>query len=213
VSAPNGVLANDEDSDSAESNLTTAVVSEPTNGTLLLSENGSFEYTPEAGFTGTDTFTYEVTDGEGGTATATVSLEVNTTERNVNLCVNSTTPVDTEDELSVTVTLENPDNITANRTVLLIADETVVDNETVIIEGGAETTLTLDGMTDAEDNDIQTLTVSTANTNLTRNVTIDTQATTDHTESLTTGADGPGFGIGVTVGVLIIVATLGYRRR
>ena len=34
-------------------------------------------YTPNANFNGTDTFTYEVSDGNGGTAQATVTITVN----------------------------------------------------------------------------------------------------------------------------------------
>ena len=35
----------------------------PTNGTLSLSANGSFTYTPNSGFSGTDTFRYVANNG------------------------------------------------------------------------------------------------------------------------------------------------------
>ena len=38
------------------------VVANPTNGTLTLNANGSFTYTPNAGFSGIDTFTYNDKD-------------------------------------------------------------------------------------------------------------------------------------------------------
>jgi len=76
VGAP-GVLGNDEDPDGDP--LTPAVVSAPSNGTLTLSNDGSFEYVPAPGFTGADSFTYEVSDGNGGTDQATVTLAVNGT--------------------------------------------------------------------------------------------------------------------------------------
>jgi len=53
-------------------------VTQPGFGTLNLAANGSFTYTPAAGFTGTDTFTYQVTDGDGGVDTAVVTIEVKT---------------------------------------------------------------------------------------------------------------------------------------
>jgi len=52
----------------------------PSNGTVTLNTDGSFTYTPDAGFVGEDTFTYEITDGQGGTegpivATVTICVE------------------------------------------------------------------------------------------------------------------------------------------
>jgi VCBS repeat-containing protein len=48
-----------------------------TNGTLTLNANGSFAYTPNAGFSGTDTFIYKVSDGAADSNTATVTITVN----------------------------------------------------------------------------------------------------------------------------------------
>jgi hypothetical protein len=53
-------------------------VSNPLHGTAVLNADGSFTYTGAAGFTGTDTFQYTVTDDAGATSnTATVSVRVN----------------------------------------------------------------------------------------------------------------------------------------
>lgn len=73
VAAP-GVLANDIDIDG--DTLTSVLVSEPANGTLVLNANGSFSYTPKAGFTGTDGFTYQANDGKGGSNTGTSRITV-----------------------------------------------------------------------------------------------------------------------------------------
>jgi len=48
----------------------------PANGTVVLNANGTFTYTPDADFNGTDSFTYQVSDGNGGTAQATVDVVV-----------------------------------------------------------------------------------------------------------------------------------------
>ena len=56
VPATQGVLAND--TDSAGDTLTATLVTSVAHGTLVLSSNGSFTYTPAATFTGTDSFTY-----------------------------------------------------------------------------------------------------------------------------------------------------------
>jgi VCBS repeat-containing protein len=76
VDAANGVLANDTDPDN--NILTVTVNTDVANGTLNLNSNGSFSYTPDTGFTGTDSFTYILSDGNGGTDTATVTIMVAT---------------------------------------------------------------------------------------------------------------------------------------
>ncbi len=50
--------------------------SNPANGTLSLSTNGGFSYTPNTGFTGVNTFTYMAHDPSGGMTTATVTITV-----------------------------------------------------------------------------------------------------------------------------------------
>ncbi|EAZ91245.1 VCBS [Crocosphaera chwakensis CCY0110] len=48
------------------------------NGTVNIAENGTFIYTPKAGFVGTDTFTYILTDGNGTqTIPSTITVTVN----------------------------------------------------------------------------------------------------------------------------------------
>ncbi len=49
---------------------------QPANGTVERDEAGAYVYTPNAGFAGTDTFSYTVIDGAGGASTATVTLTV-----------------------------------------------------------------------------------------------------------------------------------------
>ena len=56
-----GVLGND--AQAAGTGLTVSSWTPPSAGTLTMHGNGSFAYTPKKGFTGTDHFTYAVTDG------------------------------------------------------------------------------------------------------------------------------------------------------
>jgi hypothetical protein len=53
-----------------------ALVKGPTSGTLQLSGNGAFIYTPTGDYYGTDTFTYVVDDGKAVGNTATVTLTI-----------------------------------------------------------------------------------------------------------------------------------------
>jgi len=71
-----GVLHNDTDAD--KNTLAAEVVpdSNEKHGTLKLGSDGSFTYKPAANYNGTDAFTYQVSDGQGGTATATVTFTV-----------------------------------------------------------------------------------------------------------------------------------------
>lgn len=73
VVAP-GVLGNDTDAD--DDSLSAVVFTGPTNGTLDLATNGSFEYTPDQGFEAVDSFVYTADDGNGGTNNATVMITV-----------------------------------------------------------------------------------------------------------------------------------------
>ncbi len=73
VAAP-GVLSNDTDPN--HDPLTAVYLAGPAHGTLSLNFDGSFTYIPTANFVGTDSFTYEASDGLATSAAATVTLTV-----------------------------------------------------------------------------------------------------------------------------------------
>jgi VCBS repeat-containing protein len=70
VGTATGVLANDSDPEGDA--FTASLVSTVAHGALTLNPDGSFSYTPDAGYQGGDSFTYQITGG----ATAAVSLQV-----------------------------------------------------------------------------------------------------------------------------------------
>ena len=81
ATAPNtpvtiSVLANDSDVDGDA--LTVSNVANVTNGTATINVNNTVTLTPSTGFTGSATFDYTVSDGNGGTDTGTVTVEVGT---------------------------------------------------------------------------------------------------------------------------------------
>src|SRR5690606_38131093 len=51
-------------------------VSDPDFGGIATIDRGAIVYSPPAGFVGTETFTYSVSDGVGGTASAQVAVRV-----------------------------------------------------------------------------------------------------------------------------------------
>ncbi len=76
VDAP-GVLDNDTDPGSADTHTAT-LVTDVSHGTLTLNSDGSFTYSPQANFNGTDTFQYKAVDDDGGeSAATTVTITVN----------------------------------------------------------------------------------------------------------------------------------------
>ena len=56
-----GVLKNDQDADG--DHLRTKLVDGPNHGSLELEDRGDFDYVPDDGFVGTDSFTYRASDG------------------------------------------------------------------------------------------------------------------------------------------------------
>jgi hypothetical protein len=77
---PLNVLANDTAAPDQGETLTITAVGQTSNGGTVSIVNGqSLNYTPAAGFAGTETFTYTVSDGNGGSATQTVTVTVEAT--------------------------------------------------------------------------------------------------------------------------------------
>jgi len=75
IGAKDGVLANDTDVDGDALTVAGATIA-PLHGQLTLNADGSFSYTPDKTYNGSDSFTYGVSDGHGGTSTAQVTLTV-----------------------------------------------------------------------------------------------------------------------------------------
>ena len=72
------LLANDTDVEGNTLSISTTPVSNPSHGTVTINSNGTYIYTPEANFNGTDSFTYQVCDNgvpsECSTGTVTITV-------------------------------------------------------------------------------------------------------------------------------------------
>jgi hypothetical protein len=109
------VLANDSDPDGDPIRISASSL--PGNGTLTFPNGLTIIYTPNAGFTGTDGFTYHIVDGRGGVASANVLVTV--TPRNLP----PTAVISTEQLVNLGPDFEHPVLISCNWwNACLIAD-------------------------------------------------------------------------------------------
>lgn len=117
------VLSNDSDPDG--DSLTASVVTGPSNGTLSLSTNGAFTYSPAANWFGTDSFVYAASDGTtSSTATATITVR-SVNDPPVAASGTATTPEDTP----VTVTVATDvDSTVLTSSCTSSGGGTIVDN-------------------------------------------------------------------------------------
>jgi VCBS repeat-containing protein len=90
IAAASGVLANDIEPDGDP--FTATLVGQASNGFASLDNDGSFTYKPDAEFSGTDSFTYQTSDGTATSNLATVTINVNRTNQS---------PVATDDAYTV----------------------------------------------------------------------------------------------------------------
>ena len=70
------LLTNDFDPDGDALTVSRVDTAGTNGGVIKANGDGTYTYTPPAGFIGTDSFTYEVNDGSGGAAIATVTITV-----------------------------------------------------------------------------------------------------------------------------------------
>ncbi|PMN65837.1 hypothetical protein BCT26_15170 [Vibrio lentus] len=109
----NGTLsASDEDGDSLSFTKST----DPSNGTVVVDENGDWTYTPNENYNGDDSFTVEVSDGLGGTDTITVNIGVTPiNDSPVGEDLSVTTDEDTPVSGSLTATDADNDQLTFSK--------------------------------------------------------------------------------------------------
>src|SRR5262249_14631713 len=101
------VLANDTDPDGDPLFVTTPTPTAP-HGTGACAAFGLFAYTPNAGFFGTDSFAYTISDGNGGFDTATVHITVTQTNH-APVATDSTLTTDQDTPKDVTLQATDPD--------------------------------------------------------------------------------------------------------
>ena len=129
------IITNDSDADG--DTLTLANLSEPSFGTVT--QNGNIiTYTPETGFSGTDTFTYTVFDGKGHEATATVTVIIKAKANSAPKAVNDAFSTDENTSITYDVLGNDTDSDGDHLTISTKTDGT--QGTVKIVEGKIEYT-------------------------------------------------------------------------
>ncbi len=126
------VLANDTDPNAGDM-LTVIGNTDPSNGTVTIDANGDYTYTPDADYNGPDSFTYTVSDGNGGTDTATVNLTVNPVNDAPDAVNDSVT---TDEDTPITIDLLDNDTDVDGDTLEITAASVPAEQGTVEIVAG-----------------------------------------------------------------------------
>jgi VCBS repeat-containing protein len=115
--------------------LTAVLVSGPGSGSLALNSDGSFSYTPNAGFTGTDSFTYQASDGVDSSAAVTVTLTVLANQPPVAADDTVNTPRNTPLTINVLANDSDPDGNLLPATVTIVTPPNKGGTATVNADG------------------------------------------------------------------------------
>jgi hypothetical protein len=104
------VLVNDDPVDAAPLSVVISEVSQPKNGVLEIQADGTFNYQPNMGFFGTDSFTYQAVNQQGAISQANVTM-VLTEVNSAPLVLTNTysSPLDSELEITQDLNLLNND--------------------------------------------------------------------------------------------------------
>ncbi len=128
------VLANDSSAPDTGETLTIIAVTQPANGTVVITGGGTgLTFQPAANFSGTTSFSYTISDGNGGTASATVTVTVSA--GNLPPVANADTATVAEDAAATAIPVLANDTTQAGETLTITA-VTQPSAGTVVITGG-----------------------------------------------------------------------------
>ena len=131
-SSANVVSVLDNDSDVDADDLSISSVTDALHGTATLTA-GVLTYTPEAGYTGSDSFTYKVSDGTDE-STGTVNITVSAGNTMPTIAADSSTIVEDSKNQQVDVLANDSD---ADSDTLSVASVTQGENGTVTLSSGS----------------------------------------------------------------------------
>ena len=134
---PEWMLSNDSDASDAE--LNPQLVRGPKHGTLTIEDDGSWHYVPEANFHGTDSFAYQVSNGQQLSNVAQVTLEVTSVNDAPIAVDDSFSTIDTTVlVISQDALLANDDDVDGDTLTITIVEGPLNGQLTVGADGGFE---------------------------------------------------------------------------
>ena len=135
------LLSNDDLGDTPTT-ITTIETASVNGGTIADNADGTYTYTPAAGFIGTDTFSYTITDTDGDTSTATVTIDITAANSQPLAAADSaTTDVDTAIVITETNLLSN-DELGDTPTTITTVETTSANGGTIVDNGDTTYTYT-----------------------------------------------------------------------
>ncbi|MDP4203109.1 MAG: Ig-like domain-containing protein, partial [Bacteroidota bacterium] len=122
----NGIVtATDADGDV----LTFSKVSDPAHGSVVVNADGTYTYTPNVDYTGTDSFVVGVTDGNGGYASATVNVTVTPVNHVPTITIRQTTMEDSPIYDSVSASDDDGDTMTFSKGISPVHGTLIVNSD------------------------------------------------------------------------------------
>ncbi|MCK5593945.1 MAG: tandem-95 repeat protein, partial [Candidatus Aenigmarchaeota archaeon] len=167
--------ATDADGD----NLTYAIVTHPTDGTVTISGTTA-TYTPTANYNGADSFTFKANDGTADSNTATITITVDAVNDAPTIdpeVTNITTPEDIEETLDLTQFENDVEDSDASLTWTIGGVNTSIFTASI---DAVTDVLTITPVTDANGADTVTLTLTdSGNATATQNITVTVSTAND----------------------------------
>lgn len=102
--------------------LTYAIVANPAHGSVVLTPaTGVYTYTPNSGYSGSDSFTFDVTNGVATSAPATISITVSASQLTLSYTGPNGVSVTPGEQLTYTATVANIGSVPADNLVLTVS--------------------------------------------------------------------------------------------
>ena len=122
----NGILTNDSDPQS--NTLSAILVAAPSNAaSFTLNADGSFNYTPNANFSGTDSFTYRASNGTHQSGAQTVTITINSVNDAPTISAITDQTIDEDSRTSwIPFTIQDVDSPVSNLSVSAVSSDTSI---------------------------------------------------------------------------------------
>ncbi len=196
-SRPTGLLVNDTDAD--KDSLTVTLVSGPAHAsTFNLNADGSFSYQHNGDTATSDSFVYQVSDGQGGvsTATANLSIQFTNTAPSISTITNRTINEDTSSG-PIAFTIGDVETPAGSLTVIATSNNhTLIANGSITLAGsGVNRTISFTPQNNQSGSAVISVSVSDGTTTSTEAFNVTVNAVNDApiavTDSLTAATFGP----------------------